>query len=214
MFKKVSLVLTLLLAIGSAFGQGSDMAGTARSMLTAPSSMLQQGGLKSDLKLTGEQAKKVDAILKDFLKKTRSISKKMEGSGRDMSGASAAFVEMATAQKEADDAIIAELNDVQKIRLNQLRWQCLGAKALYEEDLQKALGLSADQIAKISEYRDGSNARMMEAMQHGGASAIKGLNKKDADYLKGLLTPEQQANYKTALGPENKTASKMAGMGF
>ena len=206
--RQLAVALTLALAcLGLTQG---DFMGLQRSMMTAPSNLLQTPDFRNDLKLDKEQSKTVNDILKEHRKRTDEISKTMQGGNAAGLGGFRALQEM---NAETDKRILALLSSEQSARLRQLQWQCLGYRALYEEDLQKKVGITEEQLAKLHDFQAGESGRMLEAMRGGGAGAASGIKKVRQESEKtvlGLLTAEQLISLKAALGKELKAAKRMS----
>jgi Spy/CpxP family protein refolding chaperone len=206
---KALLFLVALLIGALVSAQDMDM---MSRMFTSPTMLMSQPDFKKELKLTKEQDKKITEISKAQQKKMQEASNKARGSGNDMVGGFGLMAEMQKSQDEADAAIVAELSPDQARRLRQLQWQILGGKAFYEADLQKELGLSEEQIAKVTEYKEGDSARMMETMTKNSgakmANAMKKLREERLKTMLAILTPDQVAKHKAALGPESKAAKR------
>jgi len=206
--RQLAVALTLALAC-LGLTQGNFM-GLQRSMMTAPSNLLQTPDFRNDLKLDKEQSKTVNDILKEHRKRTDEISKTMQGGNAAGLGGFRALQEM---NAETDKRILALLSSEQSARLRQLQWQCLGYRALYEEDLQKKVGITEEQLAKLHDFQAGESGRMLEAMRGGGAGAASGIKKVRQESEKtvlGLLTAEQLISLKAALGKELKAAKRMS----
>ena len=206
--RQLAVALTLALAC-LGLTQGNFM-GLQRSMMTAPSNLLQTPDFRNDLKLDKEQSKTVNDILKEHRKRTDEISKTMQGGNAAGLGGFRALQEL---NAETDKRILALLTPEQTARLRQLQWQCLGYRALYEEDLQKKVGITEEQLAKLHDFQAGESGRMLEAMRGGGAGAASGIKKVRQESEKtvlGLLTAEQLISLKAALGKELKAAKRMS----
>lgn len=207
--------LVLLALCGLAVAQmGMDPFAMTRNIMTSTGTLMNQNDFRKELKLTGDQNKKITALAKAHQKGMQDISKKAQ-SGGDMAAMTATLKEMETLDSDTDKAILAELTPEQVRRLSQIKWQILGVKSIYDPELQKELGLSEEQIGKLNEWKKGESERMMALVQASRSpNAMKEARKKikadDEAAILGALLPEQVEKYKAALGPECKAAKKMS----
>lgn len=101
--------------------------------------------------------------------------------------------------------LAAILNDSQMKRLGEIRVQLMGARAVQQEETQKALNLTTAQITRISDLQEKqreANQALMQKVRNQELSredvtkSIENNNKVlDAELLK-VLTPEQSAKLK------------------
>lgn len=195
---------------------GMNPQDSMQKMLTSTGRLLNQNDFKKELKLTGDQNKKISALTKNQEKKTQELLRK---GGSDMNSSIKAMAELDVLDEETDKAIQAELTPEQARRLIEIKWQIVGVKAIYDPVLQKELGLSEEQVAKLDSWKAGENERMMSLMDpSGNAHKIKEARKKmkedDDKNIKGVLLPDQLAKYKAALGAECKAAKRLSDMMF
>lgn len=211
------VILSLSIAITAQMGM--DPSAMMRKMMTSTGRLMGQNDFKKELKLSGDQNKKVSELAKNHDKGTQEITKKAEGAGGDLSATMSIMAELDTLDSETDKAIQAELTPEQSRRLTQIKWQIVGVKAIYDPALQKELDLTQEQISKLEEWRKGESGRMMSLMQaNGNPNKIKGARKKmkddDESTIMGILLPEQVTKYKAALGPECKAAKRLSELLF
>ncbi len=214
--KGVVILCLLLTAVVQAVCQGMmNPMGMQRSMMISPGVLLQQADFKKELKLDKDQTKAIDEIVKNHRKRMDDLAKSMQSNS---AGALAGFKAMEDLNAETDAKVSAVLTPEQKARFRELQWQCLGFRALYEEDLQKKLGLSESQLATLKQIQAGESSRMMQAMQgKGGAEMGKSMKKfreETAKLVMDVLTPEQIAAHTAALGKELKAAKRMSEVGM
>lgn len=209
-------VWVVLAVCGIAQAQmGMDPFAMSRNMMTSTGSLMSQGDFKKELKLSGDQNKKISDLAKAHQRRMQEIAKKAQSAGADMSSMTATLKEMATLDAETDQAIQKELSPDQARRLTQMKWQILGVKSLYDPALQQELGLNEEQIGKLKDWRKGESGRMMALVEASRSpNAMKEARKKikaeDEAAILGALLPEQVERYKAALGPESKAAKRMA----
>jgi len=191
-----------------------DAMGMMRKMQTAPIVLLPMPEVKKELKLSGDQNKKIGDINKEFQKKNQEL---MKGSGgQDLSAAMAMGTKMQEATDEASKQAVAVLDADQAKRLTQIQLQIIGGPCLYEPDMQKTLGLNDQQVGKIDEIKDGESTHMAEIMQQNQRNP-KAMQKKmkearaerDAALLK-ILTEDQAAKLKDLQGPPSEAAKKVS----
>ena len=101
------------------------------------------------------------------------------------------------------------LDEPQRARFNQIRYQMLGAVCLSEADPQKTLELSKEQIAQIAGIRSAATSGAFEAMTTPGRESLKKLEAVSAAEQRDLLavlTEAQLTRYREMLGPAFKNA--------
>jgi hypothetical protein len=204
----------LLIVLASFAAAQFDVGGMMRKMKTAPIMLVTNPEIKKDLKLNGEQSKKVDSINKEYLKKVQENTKGR--GGQDMASAMAMTKTLEEAQDNASKAVLEVLNPDQTKRLKEIQLQALGTAALYEEETQKELGLTEEQVGKIQEWKGGEMNRMMELAQAGrdGPKKMKAMKENEEATLLKILTPEQAAKLKEMQGKPNSAAKKIKDAGF
>ena len=202
------LNLAAVLAAITSLAQVGGIMDYQRQTMVSPTMLMQQGDFRNDLKLDRDQSKAIGELTKEYQKRLNEASK----AAADPSGGMKAMVELEKARAETDAKILEQLRPDQKARFRQLQWQCMGYKALYEEDLQKQLALTEEQVAKLKDFAAGESGRMMDAMRsgRGTGSGIKKMKEESAKTTMGFLTPDQIAELKAALGKENKSAKRMS----
>jgi len=203
-------LLVLVFAALSAFGVCQmDVMGMMRKMKSAPVMLIQMPDVKKELKLNGDQNKKIGAIQKEFQETTK----------KAQSGGMAAMSALPAETDKASQAVLEVLDADQVVRVHQIQYQMWGAASLYEPDVQTALQLTPEQVAKITEWQEGETSRMMELVQgqRGGNDTKKKMDKMretDTKTLMAILTPEQAAKLKELQGPPSNAAKKLSKIGF
>jgi len=215
------LLVLVVAALASLSSAQFDMMGSMRKMKTAPVFLVGMPEVKKELKLTGDQNKKIGAIQKEFQKKTDEATKMPKG-GQDLSAMMAMSKTLAEAEDNASKAIVDTLNPGQAKRLTEIQIQVSGPTCLFEPEMQKGLALTDDQISKVDEIKAGEASKMMEVFQASqGGRDPKAMQKKmkevraerDANLLK-ILSPEQTKKLTDLQGPPFAAAKKIAEMGF
>jgi|GEM_PF-6268027 len=193
-----------------------DAMGMAQKMRTSPLALMAMGDIRKELKLTGDQNKQVEQIQKDHMKKMADLQKAARAEG------TAGFMGLSKSMQEETDkssqAILALFTPEQSKRFTEIQLQVAGPISLGEPELQKALALTPDQIAKVEQIKKDANDKIMALVQPGqrnasGSEMMKKLKaihvERDAALLK-LLTDEQAAKYKELQGTPSPAAKKLA----
>jgi hypothetical protein len=212
---KLAMTLVFFMSIVLSFGQsGFSMSDMQRDLMLSTGNLLQNGEIKNELKLDREQSGKVNEILKEYRRRSNEISK--PGRGNDLSAGLSSLKNISELNAETDKKVAEVLNVEQRRRFRQMQWQCMGYRALYEEDLQKELGLNEDQVGKLGEHKARGQERLMQAISgKSGAGMQSAVKKAREDAQKSaieILTPDQQTSYKAALGKEVKAAKRYSEM--
>ncbi len=176
--------LTLLIGLAS-FGHAQFGMGSAGRMMTRPAFLVQQGEVRKELKTTKEQNKLFDAMVRQ------------QGNPTSLS----------EIQKQFDDndkAVADALDEAQRLRLKQIRWQILKGVALAEPDLAKALELTEAQNGRVKEIRKAAERAATDLMAQSEARKMADNMKKliadTSAQLLALLTPAQAEAMKGLLG--------------
>lgn len=197
------LMLTLCTCLGMAQFDMNPLA-----MQTRPAMLMIRNDVKKDLKLSGEQNKAIAKIESDMQKAVTSA-----GRSNDL-GAMGGSIK---AMKDADEAVLAVLDESQRTRFTQIRIQVIGGATLLDPDLSKPLSLTDEQRSKAKELQDAHFQKVMDEMQHHHDRNLKKRLDKMRDEhdqaMIGLLTDEQKAKFKAMQGPVFKGARDF-GMGF
>jgi len=119
--------------------------------------LLRREDVQGELKLTADQKSKLQAIQDGMRDKMREAFQN-GGGGGDREAMQATMKKM---QEENQKEVFAVLDDTQKKRLKELAIQRMGNSAATNADLQKDLGVTDDQKAKIKDLQ----AKQQEAMQ-------------------------------------------------
>ena len=181
--------------------------------------MLMRQDVQNDLKLTADQKAKIEAISQKYREQMRS---RMGGPGMGQGDWQARIDEMRKMMEAQDTEVNQVLTPQQQKRMKEIRLQLMGPAALLEQEVQKELGLTSQQVSKIEDLqrkaseanmslfqkmRDGSVTR--EQVQQAMQNNQKAL---EAETMK-VLTPEQQGKLKAMRGAEFKRQDS-PGFGF
>ena len=172
--------------------------------------LLSRPDVQKELKLTSDQMGKLDEQRQAMRDSFRNLGGGGGGGNVDMEAVQKQFREMAAkAEKEA----LAVLDDGQKKRLKELWVQRSGNNVVSNEDIQKELGLTDDQKAKVKSLVDAQQAANMEIIQkaRNGEMDFQELrpimeknSKTLGDELGKILTSDQAAKLKAMRGAEFK----------
>jgi Spy/CpxP family protein refolding chaperone len=120
--------------------------------------LLANKSVQEELKITDEQKTKIQEIAKESREKTEAILPKIDFQDKD--NIKEAFAKRKEAMEQNKDkltairessekAMLAVLDDKQKMRFQQIETQAAGLAAFQKEDVVKALNLTDDQKEKI-----------------------------------------------------------------
>ncbi len=161
--------------------------------------LLGRADVQKELNITADQKTKIDAINQANREKMRSLFQDYQD---DREGMMKAMEKM---QAEAKAEVDKILDDKQKKRLGELRIQRMGGRAIMDADVQKALGMSADQVAKVKKLNDDAQAANMAlfekvrnqeiSQEDMRATMTKNNDALNAELAK-VLTAEQNAKLK------------------
>lgn len=182
------------------FGQGRmGMGGMDRSGL----SLLGRADVQKDLNITADQKAKIEKLQEAQRDKMQAMMEEMRnGGGFDREAMQKA---MEKNQAEAKVEVDKILDDKQKTRLGEIRIQLAGNRAIMDADTQKALGMSAEQVAKVKKLNEdaqAANQAVMERMrnQEIDREAFQAAMQKNNETLNTelgkILTAEQAAKLK------------------
>ena len=125
--------------------------------------LINRGDVQGEIKLTADQKSKLDALRQAQMDKLREA---MQGGGGDQQDRMATFQKL---QAENAKDTLAILTPEQKKRLKELAVQRMGNSAIANADMQKELGVTDEQKAKIKDLQDKqstANAALREKMQN------------------------------------------------
>ena len=109
---------------------------------------------------------------------------------------------------EQDKALAGILDEKQLARLTQIKLQALGVRALGEENVVALLKMTPEQSEKL---REGLQQLMQGARGGGEGGGL--LRQQALKIVEEILTPEQNAAFKTLKGPEIDLSKLKLGMG-
>ncbi|MEA2552877.1 MAG: hypothetical protein QOJ65_1053 [Fimbriimonadaceae bacterium] len=189
--KVLPRIVLLAFAFASCLANAQfNLAGPAAKM-----TVLMNPDVQKELKLSGDQKKQLQKILKDA---TSNPTAAMSGTmmpGDFMSAMDAKF--------------LAVLDEPQTTRLTELWVQYEGPCVLKDKVVAEKVGLKDDQPSKIAEIWGAYEQEFMEGMR--SPSGSKGLKKKRKaanEATLAILTAEQAATYEAMKGKEFKFKTK------
>jgi Spy/CpxP family protein refolding chaperone len=160
--------------------------------------LLGNKSVQEELKLTDDQVKKVT----DLAKKqgtARQALRELEGEERAKK-----MQEMA---KEGDKMVAEILKPEQAKRLKQIQLQQQGSQAFNNPEVAKELKFTDEQKSKLREIQQDAEKQRAALRQPGGGGdrteafkKMSEINKATTEKAMALLTPEQQATWKTLAG--------------
>jgi hypothetical protein len=158
--------------------------------------LLRQKSVQDELKVTPDEAKKIDAFASQQWKKAQTIhelpAKEHEEKGEELS-------------KENDKFIHETLMPDQLKRLNQIGMQLAGLLWVTRPEVATEIKLTDEQKAKAHELLATAHKEMQEILRSskGGVTDehVKTERRVNRQRLMGLLTDEQKAKWKELAGP-------------
>lgn len=210
-------------------GGGMGQRGGMMGMNVSKSMLLGRNDVQKDLKITAEQKAALDKARADQQAKMQARMEEMRngggGGGGDFTAIREEFEKMA---KDADDAAMKVLDKDQQKRLGEIQLQFDGMKVILKPEIQKELGMKADQkkrLDELQEQQQAANTAIMQRMRDGEISReelapLMEQNNKalDAEFEK-VLTAEQKETLKKMQGakftrdPKDDEAMRNMGRG-
>lgn len=212
------LMMMALAAISSAVmaqGRGMMMMGRGGGSETM---LLQRADVQRDLALTDDQKSKLKAMQDKMREDMQSAMENARSSGNfDRDAMQKMMTDMmAKAKKDAAAILTADQNK----RLHEIWIQVSGNAVILDEGVQKDLGITDAQKAKIKDLQtkqNDANQAVFEKVQNGeiDRSEIQGIMKKNSDALNAelgkVLTDDQKNKLKAMSGKPFKADPPQAG---
>ena len=213
-FALLALVVASQAQTGAAGGrQGRQGFGRNNNSLTG---LLQRADVQKELKLSDDQKSKLAELNPRGARGAGggnagggNAGGAGAGGGRGAGGGNVDPAEMQKRMAEREKAVFDLLNADQGKRLKELFYQRSGFRALGREDVQKELGMSAEQIQKVKDLQDKqrvANQSIMEKVRNQEldrqeARDMQTKNDKTlGDELGKVLTSDQAAKFKAMQG--------------
>ena len=194
--------LLALAAFAFAPAQLMDMM-DMQKVVASPMYLLQNAAVQKELKLSGKQKSEIKKICDELTKAGRGADPNSMG----------ALSQMNAAFSEADRKLMEQLDEPQKLRFREIRYQVLAMRSLGESEVQAALEMTDDQKLKVKEYEKAERDGFLETARK-GASGLKNWNKgrdKREEELAKILTTVQAEKLKALMGAPFKDAKKIRG---
>lgn len=175
--------------------------------------------VQTELKLTDDQKKKLEAISQKARDDRRAMMEDMRGGGGDRD---AMMEKMRSMQTTQDKAINEVLTAEQKKRVSELAVQMAGSRYAMTPEGEKALGITADQKSKLQELQRKQQEGMMamfERMRNGEVQReelqanMEKANKVMDEEIAKVLTAEQKTKLEELKGKPFKFAEMPRGGG-
>ena len=178
--------------------------------------------IEADLKITDEQRTKLEVIRDENQKRMMEMFTGGGGGGANGGGGGGGRgfqisdeqrKQMEKAQEETVKKVNEVLTPAQQSRIKQIGYQIGGAGMYANEGIQKDLGITAEQKAKIDDLfkkQQEANAALREKMQAGEidraeiGERMQNNNKILNEEIQKVLTDAQKAKIKEMSGPEFK----------
>ena len=198
---KLTAIFALALSPAIAPLRAADCCCLKQAPAAHPGSVAILLGLDSvrrELKLSPAQAARLDAIRADFKTGARKLTAQAPGTPV---ARKSAWYSLANLKNKADANALAVLTPEQRSRLVQIEHQILGGTMLLLPSVQKAIGLSPAQIAKIGrlqqnglKYAGALNRRFEDGKisHHERLALLRAHRIKQAGAMVRLLTPSQR----------------------
>lgn len=203
-----TLLATLLVAVlaasalaqgGGGRGQGQGLGGMMMMGGGSRTGLLMRRDVAADIKLTDEQKSSLEKIQAEAQETMRNRIEEMRANGGGFDR-DAMRAEMEAFQKSNDEKIKAVLSTQQWNRLGQIQIQLAGNRAVMMPDVQKALGMTKEQIQQLESLRqnqEAANADLMQRMRDGelDREQMTEISKKNNEIMNAeiakVITPEQ-----------------------
>lgn len=221
MMKFIAVSALAVLAVasfaqGGGGGRGFGQRGFGGMTDPSGANLLRRDDVQGELKLSADQKSKLEAVRQAQGQKMRDAMQG-GGGGGDREAMMAAFQKM---QAENNKETLAVLNDEQKKRLKELAIQRMKNSAATHADLQKEIGITDDQKAKIKDLQDkqqAANRAIGEKMQNQEIERDAAMEsmRKNGEVLETelgkILTDAQKSKLKSMGGKEFKFVEQQRG---
>jgi hypothetical protein len=197
------VLATILLAIATFVQTQLMTMADPNRMMAMPQMLLQNAAVQKELKLSGKQKTDLKKANDDFVKSMQSGS---QSPTADYKAMEAKFA-------ESERKLLEILDEPQRLRFRQVRYQVLGILTLTETEVQATLGLTDEQKASVASYdKEERNGYLESARKGPGAmkSWRNGRDKREETITK-ILSVEQAAKLKELFGKSFSDAKKIRG---
>jgi len=195
---RAGIVLILLSAGGALRAQPGDGPGLGPGSGLGGGQLflLGQKSVRTELKLTEEQTKELDQRSAEMRGAMSGLREKSREERRKI------FEEQSAASEATLQKVLAK---EQLQRLKEISWQQAGGRALRDEEVATALGLSEEQTKRVDEITAAAREEMRGQFGGGGNRAearakFEQLRKTTDEKLLAVLSAEQHAKLKELVG--------------
>jgi len=217
-FVMVGVVALSAASFGQGRGPGMFGGGQPGGAAANPSFLMQREDVRADLKITDDQKAKLqdlqDGMRQQFMDAFQTAGQDQEARTKAMAGI----------MKKISEDMNKILTDAQQTRLKEIAIQITGSQAAAVPDIQKALGITDDQKAKIADLatrQQAANADLFAKVRSGDIQREDVLamtqknNKILNDEIDKILTATQKDKLKAMGGkPFVSTTPPPGGGGF
>jgi Spy/CpxP family protein refolding chaperone len=195
---------------GAGGGRGFGMRGLVSD---SEFGIIEMPAVQKELSLTDEQKAKVKELCTAFQQASRPEfpgGRPTPGGGEEMRKAlaeSATKAEQFTKEKKPE--LLAVLNAEQKTRLSEIRVQVLGFAAYLQPEVQEKLGLTAEQVEKVTALQNEYSPKLRQLASMGRRSQEEAqkaqkdrqaLVRERAEAVEKVLTPAQLDKFQALNG--------------
>ena len=181
------MALPLFLSVVLGFTPGQFDMASMMMVQAQPRAMFNRREIRRELKLTRDQEHQIDDLMK--IPNMQRSKDQMA----DMAANAQAFGTM----QENEAKMYGLLDPDQKKRYDELHWQMVGAVAISEPAVQKALEMDSRTMQKVEEIRKQGGDQLLDMMRHGmgmnGQKKIEAISKDEEAKLMALLDDKQKA---------------------
>ena len=170
-----------------------------------PGMLLSNKGVQQELKVSDEQAKKLDTLAEETRSKSRENMAKLKDATKDERQEKMRTLGAET-NAEVNKSLVEILKPEQIQRFHQIQTQAAGVNAFSTPHVQKALSLTDDQKTKIHAINEETMQAAREARTSAGddrEAAMKKVTELRKDALSkvtALLTDDQKASWTKLIG--------------
>ncbi|MFO0949907.1 MAG: hypothetical protein U0835_01900 [Isosphaeraceae bacterium] len=198
MIGKAALAFGIVALLGSpVFAQGRGFGGGGGGMLLVNKSV------QEELKVTDEQAGKLDTLSQDIRSK---MQEAMQDVPQEERFQKMAEINRTVVQPAIDKGLAEILKPEQVKRFHQIQIQAAGLQAFSQPKVVEALKITDEQKAKVQEIAEETQASMREIFQsaqddrEGAMKKIQELRKSSFEKAAGLLSDDQKKAWKDLIG--------------
>lgn len=210
---KIAVTAALASLAAISLAQGRMMMGMGGGSMSR-AMLLSRDDVQRDLALTATQKDKLDGIRESQMEKMREAFQAARDSGGDMQSMRGQMEKM---MKDSEKEVLAVLTPEQTKRLKEVSIWISGNRAILDEEIQKDLGITAEQKTKIKALQTKQQEAMgslFEKMRNQEIDrdqmqeTVQKNNKIMDEELGKLLTEAQSSQLKAMKGKEFKAGDR------